>query len=334
MRVSDIGIVLINSGTAERPDEESIRVYLSSMLSDPMLVSCPRFIWKRVLKYCILPNRPKKTIWKYERMWDEDGSIFMRVSRSQEKAFREELARRDFNDGAFEVRLAMRYSAPSVASQVDSLKEAGCDELAVIPLYPQYVNVCAGTCIKEFRRCVDELRDESWDPSIVEVRQFYDQKPYQEALAASVRRCWEYTPGSKLCVSLHSTPMSDIKAGDPYHEQNLATTRDLARRLGMDEGDCQLTYQSRFDSRSWLGPFTNDVIEEWAVAGVEDVCMVCPGFVAENLESKVEAGEEMRDMFLTRAGEGASFTYVPTLDDDPGLIAAMADALEDARRGA
>ena len=326
--MSAIGIVVINSGTPDELNEDAIRKFLACMLSDPALISCPPIIWKRVLKYFILPNRPKRTIKNYARMWDENGSQFMNISHRQAAALQAELQRRGFNGGRFEVRLAMRYSSPSITSQVQAFKQAGCGTIIGLPLYPQYVNVCAGTCLKELNRCVDEQRDASWDPRVVQIRQFYDEEPYQEALAASVARHWSHAPGSKLCVSLHSTLMADIKAGDPYHEQNLATTADLAARLGVPAEDVQLSYQSRFDSRSWLQPFTANVLQQWAQQGVKDVCVVCPGFTAENIESKIEAGEQLRDGFLAQAGEGARYTYIPTLDDDPGLISALANAVE------
>lgn len=325
-----IGIVLINSGTAERPDEDAVRAYLASMLSDPMLISCPPVIWKRVLKYAILPERPKQTVHEYERMWDEHGSIFMRISHAQRDAVERELRERGFADGAFAVQLAMRYSSPSIASAVEQLKALACDTLVAVPLYPQYVSVCAGTCLKAFAECVQAASDESWQPRVVEVPSFYEQEAYQQALAASVQRAWTYAPGSKLCVSLHSTLVADIEAGDPYDEQNRATARDLAARLGVPDEDWQLAYQSKFDSRKWLGPLTENVLEQWAGGGVTDVCIVCPGFVAENIETKVEVDEQLRGLYLDAAPAGSTYTYVPTLDDDPGLISAIASAIQQA----
>ena len=329
-----VGIVCMNSGTADAPTEGAVAAFLHEMLSDPALISCPQFIWQPILKYCIMPRRPKRTVENYRRMWEGGESLFMAVSRRQAKAIEEELRRRDFADGHFELRLAMRYGSPSVAGAVKELKDAGCDTVVGVPLYPQYVNVCAGTCLGELARRTDELRGDGWDPKVVEVRNFYDREPYQEALARSVAACWEHRPGAKLCVSMHSTPMADIRAGDPYHKQNLETTHDLARRLDIPDGDVVLAYQSRFDNRKWLGPFTADVLRGWARDGVEDVCMVCPGFTAENIESKIEAGEQLRDVFSSAAREagttGARYTYVPTLDDDPGLVTAVADAICDA----
>lgn len=325
--MTQIGVLLINTGTPENPDEESVRRFLEEMLSDSTLISVPPFIWKRVLKYFILPKRPKKTVSLYRKMWTECGSLFMKISRKQQAALQRELRSRSEGGERFEVCLAMRYGTPNIESQVKRLRELGCTTIVVVPFYPQYVNVCAGTCLAEFRRCVKAYADGGWNPAIIEIDHFHDQPAYARALSQSVRRRWSYKPNSKLVVSFHSTLMADIEAGDPYREQTHETANELARSLGVPEEDVMVSYQSRFDSRKWLQPFTSDVLEQTAVMGVEDVCVVCPGFVAENIESKLEAGEQLRDLFLEKAAPGAQYTYVPTLDDDPGLIVALADVV-------
>lgn len=328
--MTTVGVLLINTGTPDNPDEESVRRFLKEMLSDPALISVPPIIWKRVLKYFILPKRPKKTVGLYRKMWTERGSLFMEISRKQQSALQHELQNRSTGEDGFEVCLAMRYGTPSIESQVKRLRERGCGTVIVLPLYPQYVNVCAGTCLAEFRRCMNVQADGGWNPEIIEVDHFHDQPAYMHVLAQSVKRRWSYKTNSKLIVSFHSTLMADIDAGDPYREQTHETASKLAVSLGVPEEDVMVSYQSRFDSRKWLQPFTDDVLEQAAVMGVDDVCVVCPGFVAENIESKLEAGEQLRDEFLERAIPGARYTYIPTLDDDPGLIAALADAVEQA----
>lgn len=324
------GILIANTGTPDAPTEDAIRDFLGEMLSDPVLISAPPAIWKRVLKYFILPNRPKRTVGLYQRMWDEGGSKFMRVSRAQRDALRAALSRRGYSGGDFHVELAMRYGNPSIEAGLAHLRELACERVVAVPLYPQYVRVCAGTCLGEVERCLREAAADGWEPDLIEVRHFYDQPAYKKALAESVAARWSYGPGSKLAVSLHSTLMADIEAGDPYHDENLEISRDLAVALGVPEEDWQLSYQSRFDSRKWLQPFTVDKLREWGRDGITDVCIVTPGFVAENIESAVETGETLRDIYLDAAPGGSRYTYVPTLDDAPGLIEAIASAIADA----
>ncbi len=132
---------------------------------------------------------------------------------------------------------------------------------------------------------------------------------------------------AKLLVSFHSTLMSDINAGDPYKEQAEATAADLAARLGLGSDDYAVAYQSRFDNRKWLQPSVRETLDAWACEGVRDVCVLCPGFSVDCLESLIEIAQHARDAFLEAAGAGANFTYVPALNDCDAAIECFADAI-------
>ena len=320
-----LGVLLINTGTPDEPTEEAIARYLEEMLSDPALISAPPIIWKRVLKYIILPKRPKATKPVYERIWTDDGSLFMCVSEKQAARIAEMLGK------DYVVELAMRYGNPSIRSRLERLREAGVEQVVAVPLYPQYVNVCAGTCLAEVRRCMEEMRLLGWDAELSEVRDFYNEDSYIHALAESIRTAWPQMQG-KLVFSWHSTLLADIEAGDPYKEQCEQTAQMVADELGLDSESWIVAYQSRFDSRKWLQPLIGDTLDCFAADGVDEVCVVCPGFVADNIETLVEIGETMRDRFLTSAPAGARFTYVPTLNVDEGLLQAVCESVREAAR--
>lgn len=72
-----LGVLILNTGTPDAPTPEAIRPYLKQFLSDRNLINVPRIIWKPVLNFCILPNRPKKTAAHYQQFWTEEGSPFL-----------------------------------------------------------------------------------------------------------------------------------------------------------------------------------------------------------------------------------------------------------------
>lgn len=323
------GVLLINTGTADAPTEDAVRAYLAEFMADPMLFTAPMFIWKRIVKYAILPNRPKRTLWRYRQIWTDDGSRFMLASAAQRQGIARELAHRNFEGGAFEVVLAMRYGNPSIMSGLQELRAAGCERVVCVPLYPQYVNVCAGTCFAQTERCLAELAHGGWTPQLVKVPHFYDQRAYIEATAQAIREHWTYAPGAKLVLSWHSTLMADIDAGDPYRTQCEETARAIAAELGIAPEDCVVAYQSRFDSRKWLQPFVADTVKQLATDGVSSLCLHCPGFVADNIENVTEIGGDVVNVFHEHAGQGAEATFVPALNDDPGLVQAICSAIID-----
>ena len=163
---------------------------------------------------------------------------------------------------------------------------------------------------------------------------FYLNDNWRRAVARQVARSWAWQPGSKLVVSFHSTLVKDIEAGDPYKTQCEETAANLASDLGIPAGDVVLCYQSRFDNRKWLQPLAPEVLEKLAAQGVRDVAVVCPGFVAENMETALDVGRDLRRCYMEAAGREASFTYVPCLNSDAGLIKALADTVVEALEAA
>lgn len=331
------GVLLVNTGTPAEPTVDGVRAFLAEMLADPMLVSMPRPLWNIILNRFILPRRPQRTVRAYQEVWTDAGAPFLLTSLRQRDLLAAELERRAAQGGAaagaWQVELAMRYGAPSIAEGLEALCAGGCGRVVVVPMYPQYVRVCAGTCLKEARAQLDALAGRTgWRPQLLEVERFHEQPAYLDALADSVRACWEWHAGAKLLVSFHSTLLSDIRAGDPYERQTKETAVALARRLGVPDEDLVVAYQSRFDNRKWLAPFTDATAEILGATGTADLCVAAPGFVADNIETTIELGRGLRDLFMKEARRFGTtaprFTLVPALGAAPGLIAALADAVD------
>jgi ferrochelatase len=83
-----------------------------------------------------------------------------------------------------------------------------------------------------------------------------------------------------------------------------------------------VTFQSRFGKAKWLEPYTEPTLRELASQGVKSVDVMCPGFVADCLETLEEIALEARQAFLGSGGE--RFSYVPCLNDDDRFIQALA----------
>ncbi len=325
------GVLLMNTGTADEPTVAAVSNYLREFLMDPAIIGAPAFIRKRIVNH-ICRNRPQRTVANYEAFWTPQGSPFTIGCYEQGKALEELLQQR--MDDEIHVAVAMRYGNPSVLDGLHELRVAGCERVVIFPSYPQQVNVCAGTCIKHARDVAGKLAQQyDWHPELIEVPYFYDLESYRKALAAQVASCWSYAPGAHLVVSYHSTLVADIQAGDPYREQGIETAKWLAQDLQVPSEAVTVSYQSRFDSRKWLQPFTEPAVLELAAQGVRDVCVVCPIFTVDNMETVLEVSRDMRAAYLQAAGTDARFTYVPALGHSAGIITALADAVGKALDG-
>ena len=110
------------------------------------------------------------------------------------------------------------------------------------------------------------------------------------------------------------------------HCQCLKTARLLRERLGVPAAQMLVTFQSRFGKAKWLEPYTEPTLRELATSGVKSVDVMCPGFVADCLETLEEIAQEVREVFIEAGGE--RFNYIPCLNDRPDWIAALTSVAE------
>src|SRR5574337_1967423 len=128
--------------------------------------------------------------------------------------------------------------------------------------------------------------------------------------------------GDKLVMSFHGLPRRSLDLGDPYHCECHKTARLLAEALRLPPERWQLTFQSRFGKAEWLKPYTQSTLEALGKQGTRSVDVICPGFVADCLETLEEIAMECKQAFLGSGGK--VFQYVPCLNDRPDWIAALA----------
>ena len=68
---------------------------------------------------------------------------------------------------------AMRYGNPSIKSKIHKLQEMGCENLVILPLYPQYAAATTATVCDEVYRTLMKMR---WQPSL-KIIPHYESNP-------------------------------------------------------------------------------------------------------------------------------------------------------------
>lgn len=314
-----VGVLLVNLGTPAAPTAEALRPYLKAFLSDPRVIEIPRLAWWPILNLIILNTRPRQSAEKYARIWTPEGSPLLVHTQTQAKLLKGFLGER--TPAPLLVDFAMRYGEPSVESVILRMKAAGCDRLLVLPLYPQYAASSTGSVFDAVADTVRRLRN---PPELRLVKHFHDHPGYIAALAESVRAHWaRHGRPDKLVMSFHGVPRFTLDRGDPYHCECQKTGRLLAEALGLPAEAWQLTFQSRFGRTRWLEPYTQPTLEALARQGVRRVDVICPGFVADCLETLEEIAIEARSAFLTAGGR--EFHFIPCLNERPQWIQALAE---------
>ena len=259
------------------------------------MVKLPRWVWFPILHGIVLRTRPQRSAEKYSQIWMPEGSPLAVHTVRQAALLQEKLG--------IPVKYAMRYGPPAVKTSLIDLIEP-----LVIPLYPQYAESTTASV-------ADAL-----PPRTPMVEGFHDHPAYIAALAANVRRHWQaHGRGERLVMSFHGLPK---KGSERYEKECRATASLLATRLGLNEQDWKITFQSRFGYAEWLQPYTESTLKKFASEGVKRVDVVCPGFVSDCLETLEEIGIAARRAFL--AAGGREFYRVSCLNESPDWIEALA----------
>ncbi len=306
------GVLLINLGTPDSTSWWDIRKYLKEFLSDKRVIEVNPILWQFILNLFILTFRPSKTAHAYKKIWrkETNESPLLYFTRSQAKKLNSKIG-----NEKIVVDFAMRYGNPSIRSKLKLLKEAGCENIIVLPLYPQYAAATTATVCDEVYRSLMDMR---WQPSL-QVMPHYESEPiYIEGLIKSIKRKLEninWKP-DLIISSYHGIPKKYFDKGDPYHCYCHKTTRLMKENF--NEIDIQTTFQSRFGPQEWLKPYTDKTLESLPGKGVKNLLVICPGFASDCVETLEEIDIQGRESFLGNGGK--NFDLIPCLNDSADHI--------------
>jgi protoporphyrin/coproporphyrin ferrochelatase len=324
-----IGVLIVNLGTPDATDYWSMRRYLKEFLSDPRVIETNRVAWWFILNLVILTVRPGRKGRDYDKIWNRERneSPLKTITRAQAEKL---AAAFGSTDARITVDWAMRYGNPSIPSRLAALRQAGCERILVVPLYPQY---CAATTATVADKAFDALKTMRWQPAVRIAPPWHDDPIYIEAVAASLQAGLAKLPfrPEVILASFHGVPKDILAKGDPYYCHCAKTARLLGARLGLDAEKFKLTFQSRFGFAEWLQPYTDMTVKDLAARGVKSLAIVTPGFVADCLETLEEIAGENAEIFHHHGG--VNFAAIPCLNDSEAGMAVIEHVVARELRG-
>jgi len=83
-RAGRTGVLMANLGTPDSCRVGDVRRYLREFLMDPRVVEAPRALWWLALNGIVLNLRPRRTARAYAKIWTQDGSPLLTISRRQQ----------------------------------------------------------------------------------------------------------------------------------------------------------------------------------------------------------------------------------------------------------
>jgi protoporphyrin/coproporphyrin ferrochelatase len=303
-------IVFINLGTPSAPTPRAVRQFLREFLSDRRVVEVPRLIWLLILYLFILPLRPRRVAKAYQQIWFGNVSPLRHFSEQLVLGVGKKISAQ-YPEKGISVHLAMTYGEPSLARVLDGVMASGCERILFVPLYPQYsatTTAAAMDIVMRYFSAKRNIPQWSW------IRDYHDHPEYIAALAGSIESHWqEQGRGDYLLASFHGIPKRNIELGDPYQQHCERTAKLVAEKLGLNDSEWQLSYQSRLGKAEWLQPYTDKTLAALPGKGVKKLDVICPAFAVECLETLEEIDGEGHDIFTE--GGGDAFRYIPCLND-------------------
>ena len=306
------GILIVNLGTPDSTSWWDIRRYLKEFLSDRRVIELNPIIWQIILNLFILTFRPSKTAHAYKKIWRKESneSPLLYFTRMQTVKLKNKIGSENLI-----VDFAMRYGNPSINSKLVKLKEEGCENIVVLPLYPQYAAATTATVCDEVYRTLMKMR---WQPSLQIIPHYESEPLYIECLINSIqKKIKELNWRPDLIISsYHGIPKSYFDKGDPYHCYCQKTTRLIKEKFS--EIEITTTFQSRFGPQEWLTPYTDKTLKELPSKGVRNLLVICPGFASDCVETLEEINIQGKEVFLENGGK--NFDLIPCLNDNSDHI--------------
>jgi ferrochelatase len=313
------GILLANLGSPTAPTTSAVRRFLKEFLWDPRVVNLPRPVWWLILHLFVLPFRPHRSAKAYRKIWQEQGSPLIFLTMQLTGRVADKLKAKGVT-----TQHVMRYGETSIAKQLRAFREAGVDNLIVLPLYPQYSSTTTASVYDDM---VKELNTWKHLPNIHFISDYHQHSHYIAAVADSIKQSWQkHGKNELLLMSFHGLPEQLTKWGDPYFHQCHTTAALIADKLALAEHEWQLVFQSRFGKAQWLKPYCVDTLMGLPGRGIKKVDVVCPGFAVDCLETLEEIAMENKAVFMAAGGE--DYRYIPALNDSEMHVNAIVNLLE------
>lgn len=228
----------------------------------------------------------------------------------------------------FKVFVGMRHWRPFIPDVVNEIAGAGFKRVVGVAMAPHYSNMSVGAYEKKLLQAADGRLD------VALVRTWWQQPQFLDATARRIRQALQRFPDAsevQVIFTAHSLPEKILASADPYPDELKASADAVAQRARLSHW--RMAYQSAGATpEPWLGPDAEEVITDLAKHGHKSVLLVPIGFVCDHVEILYDIDVEYQALAKRL---GIQLERTASLNDDPGLVAAVADVVRNtvAQRG-
>ncbi len=325
-----VSIVFLQMGGPS--DLSQVRPFLKALFSDPMIIQLP-VVLKPIqpfLASLIATIRTKGTKEMYTQIGG--GSPILEITSKLGKNVEAVLRERKHK---VNIAVSMRYSSPRADHAVEQIRKNKSSKIILFPLYPHYSEATTGSSIEDIEK---HLSTEEKAKTII-VHDWSTAPFYVDWWVSKIAEKARTLASTELkkthiLFSAHGLPIKYVKNGDPYREKVELATKTIIKEL--ESRGINLSYTLSFQSKvgpvEWLKPYTDEVIENLAVEGMETILVVPLGFVSDHVETLFEIDHLYRE--LAESVGIKRFERIPVPNADASFAKGLADYIEELMRDA
>lgn len=227
------------------------------------------------------------------------------------------------------VRAAMRFSEPSIDAALADLCAAGVRQAVGIILSPQFSPLLMGGYPKGLQAARHALGASA--PDVAVAGAWYREPALIDALAARIGDALARLDPTgdvpvPVLLTAHSLPLRVAQQEPDYLAQLAESARRVAQAAGLPDDRWTFCWQSAgHEPGEWMKPDFADLMPRLAAAGHDRVLIAPIQFLADHLEILYDVEIGAREQ---AEAAGLTFARIASLNDDPGLIDALAAVAE------
>lgn len=308
-----IKVILGQLGSPKSTKVSDVREYLREFLGDPRVVDINPLLWKIILNLFVLPFRPKRSAEAYSRIYEKDGFPLITNTVKVAEALRPKL------DSNLELNHVFLLSNPRANEVLDAWEQEDvytrAQRVLVLPQFPQYSESTIASVVDalggEFKKRVNL-------PTFTVVNSYHRSRAFIDHSVRKIRESINANPDfNEIVISFHGIPLRRVLEKKDLYLLHCLETFELIKEKLNTSIPLSMTFQSRFGSEVWLGPYTDETVIKKVESGSKKIGVYCPSFVVDCLETTDEIGNELAHEVKEAGG---TLVHIPCVNSDPEWI--------------
>jgi len=308
-----IKVILGQLGSPKSTKVSDVREFLREFLGDPRVVDINPFVWKIILNLFILPFRPKRSAEAYSRIYTDGGFPLITNTKKVADALRPKL------DPNLELNHAFLLASPRAGDVLDEWEKEDvftrAQKVLILPQFPQYAESTIASVVDaiggEFKKRVNL-------PTFTLVNSYHRSRAFIDNSVRKIEESLKENPDmTELVISFHGIPLRRVLDKKDLYLLHCLETYELIKSHLKSQIPISMTFQSRFGTEVWLGPYTDETVVKKVEKGSKKIGVYCPSFVVDCLETTDEIGNELAHEVKDAGG---SLVHIPCVNDDAQWI--------------